>query len=439
MAAVNEVIESIPTGIIDILDAQQKKTTLTLKLAKTKEANSERKKEIKKTKSRLTRLRRFLEEFDIDDLDRKQEQIETKQKLLDTTVNKAKLLQKDFNSRNTKLKLLDEVPCGDKFPMCKFIHDAHQAKKGIRKVQEDALSRIEIIKDLRLDIVSLQPDAVSENRRKYNDILTVQTKEEFSLKDRQVLYERSNAEILSYENELVALQNKIEEYEENRETIENFEHLTKRRHRVMVQVEENKNEHDACRKLILQHYSRKGSLDQKLKNLTEQQKEMRDIQQEYAAYDLYLQCMHSNGIAYDIIKKQLPAINNEVAKVLANIVSFEVFFEDDGARLNIFIKHPKHDPRPLEMGSGAEKTIAAMAIRLALLSVSNLPKGDIFILDEPGTALDADNMEGFVRILELIKSYFKTVVLISHLDNLKDCVDTQIIIEKPGNYAKVVQ
>ena len=63
------------------------------------------------------------------------------------------------------------------------------------------------------------------------------------------------------------------------------------------------------------------------------------------------------------------------------------------------------------MGSGAEKTIAAMAIRLALLSVSNLPKGDIFILDEPGTALDAENMEGFIRILELIKSFFKTVIL----------------------------
>jgi DNA repair exonuclease SbcCD ATPase subunit len=89
------------------------------------------------------------------------------------------------------------------------------------------------------------------------------------------------------------------------------------------------------------------------------------------------------------------------------------------------------------MGSGAEKTIAAMAIRLALLSVSNLPKGDIFILDEPGTALDADNMEGFIRILDLIKSFFKTVILISHLDSLKDCVDTQIIIEKNGNYAHV--
>ena len=149
--------------------------------------------------------------------------------------------------------------------------------------------------------------------------------------------------------------------------------------------------------------------------------------------------MHSNGIAYDIIKKQLPVINDEVAKVLANIVEFEIFFEDDGKRLNLFIKHPRHEPRPLEMGSGAEKTIASMAIRLALLSVSSLPKGDIFILDEPGTALDSENMEGFIRILQLIKMYFKTVVLISHLDSLKDCVDVQIVIDKKNGFARVSQ
>jgi exonuclease SbcC len=91
------------------------------------------------------------------------------------------------------------------------------------------------------------------------------------------------------------------------------------------------------------------------------------------------------------------------------------------------------------MGSGAEKTLAAMAIRLSLLSVSSLPKGDLFILDEPGTALDEENMEGFIRILELIKTYFKTVLLISHLDSLKDCVDTQITIDKNDGYALVSQ
>ena len=152
-----------------------------------------------------------------------------------------------------------------------------------------------------------------------------------------------------------------------------------------------------------------------------------------------MKCMHSSGISYDIIKRKLPVINNEIAKVLANVVDFEVFFEDDGKRLKIFIKHSKHEPRPIEMGSGAEKTIAAMAIRLALLSVSSLPKSDIFILDEPGTALDAENMDGFVAILELVKSYFKTVLLISHLESLKDCVDTQITIDKIEDYAKVVE
>ena len=147
--------------------------------------------------------------------------------------------------------------------------------------------------------------------------------------------------------------------------------------------------------------------------------------------------MHPNGIAFDVIRKKLPVINEEIAKILANIVDFEVFFEDDGKRLDIFIKHPQFDPRPLEMGSGAEKTLSAMAIRLALLSVSNLPKSDVFILDEPGTALDEDNMQGFIDILSIIKVYFKTVLLISHLDSLKDCVDAQITIDKKNGYASV--
>ena len=78
-----------------------------------------------------------------------------------------------------------------------------------------------------------------------------------------------------------------------------------------------------------------------------------------------------------------------------------------------------------------------MAIRLALLNVSTLPVGDIMILDEPGTALDEENMEGFIRILDIIKNEFKTIFLISHLEVLKDVVDKQIIINKEDGYAKV--
>jgi DNA repair exonuclease SbcCD ATPase subunit len=186
-------------------------------------------------------------------------------------------------------------------------------------------------------------------------------------------------------------------------------------------------------------YKQHGSFEERHNNLISLKNELEDLQQEFSAYDLFMKCMHSNGIAYDVIKKKLPVINQEIAKVLANIVDFEILFEDDGKRLNILIKHPKHDPRPLEMGSGAEKTLGAMAIRLALLSVSSLPKSDIFILDEPGTALDAENMEGFVRILAVVKTYFKTVLLITHLDSLKDCVDMEVTIEKKNGYALIKQ
>jgi exonuclease SbcC len=147
--------------------------------------------------------------------------------------------------------------------------------------------------------------------------------------------------------------------------------------------------------------------------------------------------MHPNGISYEIIKSKLPEINQEIAKILTNIVEFSIYLENDDDKLDIMIKHPKYEARPLEMGSGAEKTLASTAIRLALLTVTTLPKGNIIIFDEPGTALDPENVVGFVKILEIVKQYFDIVLVISHLDVLKDAIDNQIIIEKKDGYAYI--
>jgi len=434
---VNDLIDSIPHEVVDIIDAEQKKAELKSSLSSSQRANKKRGRKIQELKGDIDNLDELLGRFDIDELDQKQDLIDIKQDEMESIVGEARLLQKDYNTKSTKLKLLDEVPCGNEYPQCKFIHDAHKAKKDAPALQAKILESVKEAKELKRFLEDLRPAKVASSRKKYDELTTSRSINQSDLKDLQLLYAREKNKIVSHESELDKLAIKIEEYKDNRENIENFEQLANQRQEILDAMENLMAEHKTCQNMVLEYYTLKGSLEQKLRNLMEQQKELKDIQQEYAAYDLYMRCMHSNGIAYDIIKKQLPVINEEVAKVLANIVSFEAFFEDDGKRLNIFIKHPKHEPRPLEMGSGAEKTIAAMAIRLALLSVSNLPKGDIFILDEPGTALDADNMEGFVRILDLIKSFFKTVILISHLDGLKDCVDTQIIIDKKGTYAHV--
>ena len=194
---------------------------------------------------------------------------------------------------------------------------------------------------------------------------------------------------------------------------------------------------DKCKDKLQTLYIEQGSTQQSLESLKKNKKELEDLERKWTAYDLFMQCMHPNGIPYNVIKQKLPLLNEEISKILANIVDFEVFFENNDKKLNINIKHPYYDPRPLSMGSGAEKTIAAMAIRLALISITNLPKSELFILDEPATALDQEHMEGFIRLLDMIKNQFKTVILISHLDSLKDVVDMTIDIQRNGSYAKV--
>jgi len=253
----------------------------------------------------------------------------------------------------------------------------------------------------------------------------------------QIDVERNKASTERLRREIHELEGKQKEYDENRQAIESLEAVLRTKKELESRIKRNETMLDNCSQKIMELYKLNGSLEQKHQNLKDQRAELKRLNEEYSAYDLFMRCMHSNGIAYDITKRKLPFINEEVAKVLANIVDFEVFFEDDGTRLNIFIKHPKHEPRPLEMGSGAEKTIASMAIRLALLSVSSLPKGDLFILDEPGTALDAENMEGFVRILDMIKNYYRVVLLISHMDALKDVADMVINIDKKDGFAYV--
>lgn len=166
-------------------------------------------------------------------------------------------------------------------------------------------------------------------------------------------------------------------------------------------------------------------------------KELEETRKRFSAYDLFMRCMHSNGISLDVIRKKLPQINDEITKVLSNVVDFDITLENEDKKLEIFIKHPKYEPRPLEMGSGAEKTIASMAIRMAFLNVSSMPKPDIIVLDEPGTALDEENMQGFITILDILKNFYKSVLLISHLDSLKDSVDSQIIIDKIKGYPNV--
>jgi DNA repair exonuclease SbcCD ATPase subunit len=437
--ALTEQIDSIPAERLDIKSLLESKSTLAAKIEETNLNIVELKQEVVGYNEKLKGYDDFLTTIDIEDLLEKKKQYDEFKQKYDDTVNRARIMDNEHKGLSKKIELLDEVPCGTQFPMCRFINDAHLATVELPSLEINIINEIEDAKNYKTKIVSVNSAEMIEVIDNYNTTIINKNNIEIEKRDNKVSIEKLYAKIKASRAALGETQKKIDLYEEKKDLIKNIESLLDSRGTVQKTIDNSQNSILTLEDLINNHHRQIGSLEQKVQSLHDKKQELHDIREEYASYDLFMRCTHSNGIAYDIIKKRLPIINSEVAKVLANIVDFDISFQEDGRKLDILIRHPKHDARPIEMGSGAEKTVAAMAIRLALLSVSSLPKGNIFILDEPGTALDAENMEGFIRILQLIKMYFKTVILISHVDSLKDIVDVEITIDKSSGFARVNQ
>ena len=418
-------IDNIPSELIDIrklLLEQREKATAVVDLAAKIKMQTD---DISNKTEAMKQLREAMSLIDNKKLAKDKEEIDN----LNVRIAE---VQKRLMDINKKQKLLDGIPCGDGFPTCKFIKDANIAVATKEQSQNE-------LSDATMCLSELNPETVEQKLHQYNVMGSSIAGHEKNISTLKLSREKNKTLKTKTQFALKNITEKINEYEENKETIENLEKLITEQATMRRNIKTKQRSLKKSEEKMLEGVKLVGTYEQKVENLREQKQEYQDLQREFAAYDLYMRCMHPNGIAYDVIKKKIPVINEEIAKVLANIVEFEVFFEASGNKFDIFIKHPKYDERPIEMASGAEKSLTAMAIRLALLGVSSLPTGDIFILDEPGTALDEDNMSGFIRILELIKVYFKNVLLISHLDSLKDCVDMQIVIEKKAGYARVNQ
>jgi len=358
-----------------------------------------------------------------------------------------KLIENKIKSQRTivtnlekRVKLLENHEYDPNCRYCvdnEFVKEAYKAQKKLPdavrtlcnfenegSIIDDSLNKYDI-NSIRVELV-----AIKQLNEKNSHNLRV-------IEKNKLIMSQNKAKIDLYINEITSLELKEKEYEDNKEAIENKGQLHKDKIALQRKVEQTNQSLKKCNNLTKEFLIEEATVKQAIKSLHEERNEFKELQEEWIAYDTYINCMHPNGISYEIIQQKLPVINSEVAKVLANIVDFEVFFENDDKKLEIYIKHPNYEKRPLSMGSGAEKTIASMAIRLAMIAITNLPKSELFILDEPATALDQEHMEGFVRLLGMIKNQFKTVLLISHLDHLKDVVDMTIDIEKENGYAKV--
>jgi DNA repair exonuclease SbcCD ATPase subunit len=72
------------------------------------------------------------------------------------------------------------------------------------------------------------------------------------------------------------------------------------------------------------------------------------------------------------------------------------------------------------------------------LQFSQICSSNLLILDEPGTALDSDRLLEFSKILDIAKSIGKTILMVTHIEQLKECADESYTIDKSSGYSKII-
>ena len=115
-----------------------------------------------------------MQDFDVQQYRDNKKVIEAKKERLSDLIDEMSRLSDDKTRNQKKYDLLSEVPCGNKYPTCKFIKDAHSAGDLIQvvesKMQADALEINQIGEDLQ----NLDPTKTDDHLNKYNLLLEMQ-------------------------------------------------------------------------------------------------------------------------------------------------------------------------------------------------------------------------------------------------------------------------
>jgi DNA repair exonuclease SbcCD ATPase subunit len=130
-------------------------------------------------------------------------------------------------------------------------------------------------------------------------------------------------------------------------------------------------------------------------------------------------------------------VENEVNNILTQVVDFEIVFEVDGKNINTQIKYDDLNIWDLSLTSGMEKFISSLAIRAALINVSNLPRPNFIAIDEGFGALDSDNLNSVFMLFNYLKSKFDFVLIVSHVESMRDIVDQLIEIKVTDSYSQI--
>lgn len=190
---------------------------------------------------------------------------------------------------------------------------------------------------------------------------------------------------------------------------------------------------------IEKHKNNISNLQEKIKTNLDLIKKIKSEEEVISIFKIYLLIFGKNGISKVIMKNMIPLLNQELHRLLSDSCYFtlELNINDKNELEFLMIDNETRIVKPLNSGSGYEKTIASLAIRSVLTKISSLPKPNIVVMDEVFGKIADENLEMVGEFFKKIKNYFEHIFVISHNPLMRNWSDNLIMIKKNDNVSSI--
>lgn len=324
----------------------------------------------------------------------------------------------DFCSKNA-LPILSEGEKAKK-ELIKDKVDVEELLKSYNEIEEN-IGKLSWLKDVNENYTKLlkKKNDVNESHRYSNSKLEVYRNQ---LKDSETGLKKAEEDILLFNKNKAAIEaNKLVESQ-----IDIIKH-SKSKLEIDIKMKS---------KIIMELNGKMSVFKSQIEDITKKINKVKEVEKEYNAYNAYVQAVGRDGIPYEVICSTMPRIEREVNSILTQIAEFTARFETDGKNV---VPYLVYEDKKWGMGlsSGFEKFVASLAIRVALINISNLPRPNFLVIDEGFGVLDAENLPSMQTMFSYFKNHFDFILIVSHLEAMRDMVDSHLEIKKENGFSKV--
>ena len=327
-------------------------------------------------------------------------------------------------------KLIKQFEEGTICPTCKRALDDVDHTDEIEKIKKEIE---DIIKDGKQNQTNF--DLLKEQAEAFEAL-----KNEFDTYERNKLRkERHELEVEQKQLDIDSKQARLDRYEDNKKKLEDNQIIDALVIKLKTQIETTEGDIRLTTTLIERHNNNIQTMNDKIGVNKDLIVKITQEEELMAVFKTYLTIYGKNGISKVIMKNMIPLLNHELYRLLVDSCHFilELNVNDKNEVEFVMIDTETRIVKPLNAGSGYERTISSLALRSVLTKISSLPKPNIVVMDEVFGKIADENLEMVGEFFKKIKDYFEHILVISHNPLIRNWSDNIIMIKKEENVSSI--